>query len=577
MLRKYTPLRTVPSYNYHFFKSDLLAAITLFFMLVPQGMAYAMLAGVPPVIGLYASTIPLIIYAFLGSSRHLSVGPVAITSLLVFSSVSVYAQPGTANYISIVITLTLLVGAIQFILGVVKAGFIVKFIPHSVLNGYTSAAAIVIGLSQFKHLLGLENTDNNLQVHLLLFGLVQNINEIQFTAFFIGIICLASILLVKRIHSRLPAALFVVLFSISIVALLQLDQSGLKIVGAVPQGLPSFIVPAFKIETVQLLLPMALTIALIGYIESLAIAKAVAQKEKYRIEANQELRALGLSNITGSCLHSLPINGSFSRTAINHQSGGVTQVTSILTGVFVLVTLQFFTFIFYYLPHAALSAIIIAAVYRLIDWKEMRHLFQVKRTEGWIWVITFLVTLFIGIQWGIIIGAFFSLLLLLQKSAKPNIAELGYIKAENVFRDIRRFPNGKTSEKVLILRIDSSLHFINISFLEEKLKQLLEQREHTKWVILDLSGVNDIDTVSVDRLEELLSYYQTELHITFLFAHMKGSIRDTVKKVDWDQKYPSLIKYNTLEQLLEEYGLVSYFDHSDQTFKGTLEPGNYMI
>lgn len=561
MFKKYLPNQLAFHYNRKLFKYDLIAGLTLYVMLIPQSMAYAMLAGLPPVMGLYASTIPLIIYALFASSKHLSVGPVAITSLLVFSGVSVYAETGTSEYISIVLILALMVGIIQLLLGTFKGGFIVKFIPHSVLNGYTSAAAIVIGFSQLKHLLGVE-VGNYLQVQFLLFDVIDKFSEIHIVTLLVGLLSIIGLLLIKKMNPKLPSALIMVMISLTTVMLLRLDERGLQIIGNVPQGLPLMIIPEVTIQKIQMLFPMALTISLIAFMESLAISKAIARIENYKISPNRELVALGISNIVGSCFQSFPINGSFSRTAVNHQVGGRTQVTSIITGVCVIITLLFFTSLFYYLPNAVLAAIIIVAVYNLIDIKEMKHLFKVKPLEGWIWIITFFVTLFVGIQWGIIIGALFTLILLLNRSFKPNIAQLGYVRREQIFRDIKWYPEAITSEIVLIIRIDSSLHFANISYLDEKLKKLYQQNSQSKWLILDMSGVNDIDTVSIEKLEELISYFK-ERNIIVLFTNMKGAIRDTVNKVGWHIRYKEQKNHLTVKQILKEKGIYKYFEHNE--------------
>ncbi|MDT8860815.1 sulfate permease [Alkalihalobacillus sp. MEB130] len=545
--------RVFTYYNQQLFTRDLLAGITLFVMLIPQGMAYAMLAGLPPVMGLYAATIPLFIYALFASSKHLSIGPVAITSLLVFSGVSILAEPGSEEFISFALLLAVMVGAIQLLLGVSKLGFIVKFIPHSVMNGYTSAAAIVIGLSQIKHVLGI-NLGNHLQVHYIFIGVIEKVMEINLTTVLIGITSIILLIVLKKMAPRVPGALLVVVLSILFVFLFNLEKNGVQIVGNVPQGFPQLVVPTFTVETVQLLIPMALTIALLGFMESLAIGKAIAKKEKYKINPNKELKALGLSNMIGACFQSFPVNGSFSRTAVNHQSGGATQMTSVITGVFIIITLLFFTSFFYYLPNAVLASIILVAVYKLIDIKEMKHLFEVKPFEGWVWVITFIVTLFVGIQWGIIIGAIFTLVLLLNRSSKPSIVEMGYVKREKTFRNIKRYKDAVTSEDAVILRIDSNLHFANISYVEEKVKEVLKDKKGTKWLILDMSGVNDVDTISVDMLEEMIDFYQGK-GITTLFASMKGSIRDTVTKVNWDQKYKGQKNHLPLEQLLKVKGI----------------------
>ncbi|SEN05885.1 sulfate permease, SulP family [Mesobacillus persicus] len=532
-------------------RNDVIAGLTIFIMLVPQGMAYAMLAGLPPVMGLYASTIPLFLYAWFSSSKHLSIGPVATTSLLVFTGVSMYAEPNSTNYISLVLALSIMVGVIQLLLGLLKVGFIVKFIPHSVLNGYTSAAALVIAMSQLKHLLGVEGS-NHLQIHLQFAELFKHFQEMNLYTVIIAIGSIAILLGLKRIKG-IPGAFILVMASIVLVSLFQLDDKGVDIVGAVPNGFPSFALPHLTLNTIQMLWPMALTIAIISFMESLAIAKTVARKEKYKIYPNQELKALGLANLIGACFHSYPVSGSFSRTAINKEAGGSSQLTSVVTGVFVLVTILFFTSFFYYLPYAVLAAIIVVSVYKLVDLKEMKHLFQVNPFEGWTWITTFTITLVVGIQWGILLGSIFTLVLILMRSTHLNIVELGYVETKKAFRNVNRYPEGNTLDEVLLVRIDSSLHFANSSVLEEKIKGFLRHKPRAKWVLIDMSGVNDIDTISVETLGEIIEYYQKEEKIMFLFVNMKGSIRDKVNKAEWRRNYKESINLN-LDKMLKEKG-----------------------
>ncbi|MBY0095779.1 SulP family inorganic anion transporter [Mesobacillus maritimus] len=542
----------LPNLNRANVTNDVLAGLTIFIMLVPQGMAYAMLAGLPPVMGLYASTIPLFLYAWFSSSKHLSIGPVATTSLLVFTGVSMYAEPNSTNYISLVLTLTLMVGFIQLLFGLLKVGFIVKFIPHSVLNGYTSAAAIVIAMSQIKHLLGVEGS-SHLQIHLQLVELFKHIPEMNLTTVLIALGSIAMLLGFKRIKG-FPGAFVVVISAIALVSFFHLEGKGVDIVGEVPTGLPSFAFPHLTLNTVQMLWPMAFTIAIISFMESLAIAKAVARKAKYKIYPNQELKALGIANLIGACFHSYPISGSFSRTAVNKDAGGYSQLTSVVTGLLVLVTILFFTSFFYYLPYAVLAAIIVVSVYRLVDIKELKHLFQVNPFEGWTWITTFTITLVIGIQWGILLGSIFTLMLILMKSTNLNIVELGYLESKKAFRNVNRYPEANTLEDVLLVRIDSSLHFANSSVLDEKIKMFLRNKPEAKRVIMDMSGVNDIDTISVETIGEMIEYYQEEEKITFFFVNMKGLVRDKVNKAEWRTSYKESINLS-LEKMLKEKGL----------------------
>src|SRR5690606_23785364 len=316
MLKKLIPsIDWLGHYNKNDLRGDLSAGLIVAIMLIPQGMAYAMLAGLPPVIGLYASTIPLIIYALFGSSRQLAVGPVAMVSLLVFTGVSQLAKPGTDEYIAYALLLALMVGVIQLLLGLSRLGFLVNFLSHSVISGFTSAAAIIIGLSQLKNLLGIDIPKGSIFV--IISNAIMKVNEINMVTFLIGLGSIIILILLKKMAPKFPAPLVVVVLGILVVRFLQLDQVGVKIVGDIPNGIPAFSIPMFNIEAITALLPIALTISFVSFMESVAVAKSIANKEKYKINANQELNGLGLANIFGSFFSAFPVTGGFSRKAVN--------------------------------------------------------------------------------------------------------------------------------------------------------------------------------------------------------------------------------------------------------------------
>jgi sulfate permease, SulP family len=551
LIKKYNPFVMNKSYNQNLLKRDFISALTLFVMLVPQGMAYAMLAGLPPVMGLYASTLPLLIYAIFSSSRHLSVGPTAITSLLVFSGVSALGIPGTSDYINLVILLALMVGIFQLLLAVFNMGFIVKYISPSVLGGYTSAAAIIIGLSQLKHLVGIQ-LGTYFQIHLILLDVAKGVREIHWLTLFIGGCSIVFLLLLKKMNARIPAALLLIVLAILCVYYLGLHERGVQIVREVPSGFPTLKLPTITLEAVSQLILPALTIALLGFMESLTIGKTIAEKEKYKIDPNRELTSLGLANFFGSFFQILPINGSFSRSAVNHQSGGATQMVSIFTGLLMIITLQFFTSYFYYLPNTVLAAVIMVAVYKLVDFMQLRNMFSIKAVDGWSWLVTFAATLVIGIQWGIIIGVVFNILLLISRISKPNVVEIGYLEKEKIFRDVKRFPYAKTRDDLIIVRIDSSIHFSNTSYLEAKLKEFMAIKPNAKLFIIDFSGVNDMDAPSFNFLEEIIEHLKQDNGIALYFVGMKGPIRDTADKAGWTKKFAKEISYYSIEQLLED-------------------------
>jgi len=530
---------------------DLSAGFIVAVMLIPQGMAYAMLAGLPPVIGLYASTIPLLVYALFGTSRQLAVGPVAMVSLLVLAGVSTLAEPGTESYISLVLLLMLMVGVIQFLMGVLKLGFIVNFLSHAVISGFTSAAAIIIGLSQLKHLLGVKLESN--QVFLVLWEAIRKIAEINPISFAIGAGSIILLVTLKKVLPRVPGPLVVVVLSSIIVYLFQLQNAGVSIVGEVPKGLPSLSVPMFNMDSILLLLPIALTISFIGFMESIAMAKAIAAKEKYKIVPNKELVGLGLANVAGSFFSGYPVTGGFSRSAVNYQAGARTPLATMITAVLILLTLLFFTDFFYYLPNTVLAAIIMVAVYGLIDFKEAKGLFKVHKLDGGTWAVTFIATLFIGIEQGILAGLAFSLVVFIARSAYPHMAELGFLKNEEVFRNVKRFPEAETDPEVLIYRIDASLYFANMNFIEEKLCERVAESPALKWILLDFSGVNSIDAVAIHALEDMMDNC-SKGQIKVYFAGIKGPVRDLLKKAGWNEKYADRMQYVSIAHVLSSIG-----------------------
>lgn len=521
-------------------------------MLVPQGMAYAMLAGLPPVMGLYASIIPLFVYALFGSCRQLAVGPVAMISLLVFAGLSTMAEPGSEKYISLALLLSLMVGAFKMILGFTRMGFLTNFISPPVISGFTSAAAIVIGLSQIHHLLGIPSTRGHAFLPLLN-GVAAHIGEIDPLTTGIGAGCLAALLVLRRMMPRFPAPLAVVIASALFVQILGLDREGVEVVGHVPPGLPAFAIPAWEAEQLRDLIPIALTIIFVSFMESFAVAKMVAAKDKYRVDSNQEFIGLGLANFIGSFFMSYPVAGGFSRTAVNYQAGARTGLASMISAALVALVLLFLTSLFHYLPKAVLAAIVLAAVTGFVGLKEARHLFHLKRIDGWTLLATFTATLALGSIQGILVGVVLSLLVFIQRSAYPQVVELGYSEKEGVFRNLQRFPDASVYPGILLLRIDSSLYFANLEFVIDKLQKKIDEKTETRKVILDFSSVNDIDAPAIDALDEIMIRYG-DRGIGFLFTGMKGPLRDRVVRAGWKEKYGDVFQYPSLQQALKSLG-----------------------
>ena len=550
LLKRIVPaFEWLPGYRRSDLRGDLSAGLIVAIMLVPQGMAYAMLAGLPPVMGLYAATVPLVVYALFGSCRQLAVGPVAMISLLVFAGLSPLAEPGSEKYVSLALLLALMVGISKLILGVTRMGFLVNFLSPAVISGFTSAAAIIIFLSQLHHLLGIPPTRGHSFLQLLE-GTAARLGEIHFLTGGIGVGCAAVLLFLRHLLPRFPAPLAVVIAGALLVQTLGLEQAGVKVVGHVPRGLPAFSIPALEAPALKDLLPVALTILFVSFMESIAVARMIAARERYRVDPNQEFIGLGLANVIGSLFMSYPVTGGFSRTAVNYQAGARTGLASLFAAMLVLLVLLFLTPLFHFLPHAVLAAIVLVAVTGLVDIKEVRRLFHLKRIDGWTLLATFAATLALGSIQGILGGVFLSLLVFIRRSAYPQVVELGYVEEEGGFRNLQRFPAARVDPEVLLLRIDASLYFANLESIRERLERKIGERPRTRWVILDFSAVNEIDAPAIDALEEIVARYG-ERQIRFLFAGMKGLLRDRVARAGWEEKYGAAFRYPSLHQALQ--------------------------
>lgn len=520
----------LPHYKKDYLKGDISAGLTVGIMLIPQGMAYAYIAGLPPVYGLYAALVPQIVYAFLGTSRQLAVGPVAMDSLLVASGVSVIAASGSTEYIVLAVLLAFMMGALQLLFGVLRLGFLVNFLSRPVISGFTSAAALIIGLNQLKHLLGVELPRSN-QVHQLLYNAVLKASEIHWATFAIGIGGIVIIKLVKKYKKSIPAALVVVVSGILVVYMFRLDALGVKIVQKVPGGLPVPALPVLDLEKISTLFPTALTLALIAFMEAISVAKAVQAKHKdYEIDANQELIALGAANLIGSFFKSYPGTGGFSRTAVNDQGGAKTGVAALISASMVALTLLFLTPLFYYLPKAVLASIIMVAVFGLIDFKYPKVLWQTKKDEFLMLMLTFITTLTIGIREGILAGVALSLLVMIYRTTRPHVAVLGAFRESNAYRNIDRYDDLVVREDVLIIRYDASLYFANTNHFREAIRQQVAQRKAgLKLLVISAESIDTIDSSAAQMIRELVAELQAQ-QINVNFAGVKGPVRDYLTK-----------------------------------------------
>lgn len=526
-LKKIIPiLEWLPNYNTSLFKGDLVAGITVGIILIPQGIAYALIAGLPPIYGLYCAIVPQVMYAIFGSSRQVAIGPVATDSLIVAIGVSTLALAGSDSYISIAILLALLVGLIQFLMGVFSLGFIVNFLSKPVITGFTSAIALIIGFNQFGNLLGVDFTQSD-QIQYIIEDIWFQIMNYDYHTTIIGFISMGLIMGFKKINNKIPNALIVVILGILIMKYFGKSFDSVSIIEEIPSGLPSFGIPDFDIDQIRELFPVAVTLVMVGYLETISIGKSLeAKQEAYKIRPNQELIALGLSNLAGSLFQAYPITSSFSRSAVNQESGAKTGMAALISVAMVILAVLFFTPLLYHLPKTVLAAIIITAVFGLINIKEAAYLWKVNHLDFWLMLATFVGTLVLGIEFGIIVGVGLSLIVLIYRTSRPYVAELGKVPNSNFYRNKNRFEEVIIENDLLIFRFDAQLFYANSTYFRDKLDKMTHKKGATlKLIVLDAESINRVDSTGVEMLKERIKYYQKK-GISFFFAGVKGPVRD---------------------------------------------------
>lgn len=490
-------------------RSDLVAGLTVAAMLVPQGMAYAALAGMPPVTGLYAATVPLIVYALLGTSGQLAVGPVAIVSLLTASTIAPVAGGDPGAYIALAGLLALLVGAIQLVLGLLRAGQLTALLSHPVISGFTSAAAVVIATSQLDRLLGVEigRPEGWLARITALLGAL---DATHLPTLGLGLIAMALLVLGKRLGPRVPTALLVVVLATVAVPLLGLEGRGIAVVGEVPRGLPAPSLPMAPLDAVLALLPGAGIIAVLAYLEGLSVARAIARRTHDRIDPDQELIASGAANLAAGVFQAFPLAGGFSRTAVNHAAGARTPLASVVSAAGVVLALLFLAPLLSTLPEVILAAIVVVAVAGLVDLREARHAWQVERTDGLALAITFVATLTLGVEIGIGVGIAASLLLSLWRVGVPRLTT--------------RYVDGD-----ILIEVEGDLLPASSTRLAELIEEQVERHAAAgQRLVVDLSGVPTIDLSGVQvlgDLERVAEEARMQLELTGLRRSVQASLR----------------------------------------------------
>lgn len=494
-------------------------------MLVPQGMAYAMIAGLPVVYGLYAALVPQIVYGFFGTSRHLAVGPVAMDSLLVAAGLGGLALAGTDRYIELALLLSVMMGLTQWAMGMLRMGFLVQFLSKPVISGFTSAAAILIGLNQLPHLAGVACERSN-QVHVVLGHIMEAAASTHGLTLGVGIGAIGILTGLKVWAPKVPAALTVVLGSVAVSWGMGLEAQGVQVVGHIPRGLPVAGLPSWELSDVQTLLPVALTLALVAFMEAISVAKAVEERHDYDVDANQELKALGMANVLGALFQSYPTTGGFSRTAVTEQSGGKTPVTAWVAAAVVALTLVLLTPLFHHLPNAVLAAVVLVAVVGLVDMRFPRKLWNQDKWETGVLAITFLVTLFVSLPTGIGVGVSLALALWIRQMMTPHHAVLGNV--HGVHRNVARFQEAVVLPEVLVVRYDGALTFANQSHFKRTLQDWVTRKgDPLELIVIQADTISHIDASARATFRNLLQEWRAA-GLEVCLAGAIGPVRDSL-------------------------------------------------
>lgn len=531
-MKKWIPiLEWLPKYNVkENLRADIIGGLTVGIVLIPQGIAYALIAGLPPIYGLYTALLPQFMYLMFGTSQRVAVGPVAMDSLIVAAGISTLAIGGTEAYITLTILLAFCVGVIQLLLGIGKLGFIVNFLSKPVISGFTSAAAIVIGINQLKNLTGIPIVRSN-RLQDILFSILNQYEKVDVETLIVGVVTIIILLTIKWTKSKIPGPLLVVVLGILGLYFFHSYFSTVAILKEIPSGLPSFQFPKITYELVLNILPIAMTLAIIGFLETISIGKALEKSsDNVLISPNKELIALGMMNVVGALFKSYPSTASFSRSAVNEDAGSKTGIAALFSLLVILLVLLFLTPYFYYLPKAVLAGIIIVSVIKLINYKEAIRLWNLNRSDFWMLIVTFSGTIFLGIKEGIVIGVVLSLIMLIARTSRPHVAVIGRIPNTNIFRNIDRFEAVEIDKEILILRFDARVYFANANYFSEILQlKAKEKGIDLSLILLDCECINGVDSTAIQMIETDIDFYKNK-GIEVFFSNVKGPVRDMFTK-----------------------------------------------
>ena len=548
LIRRLPVLTWGKTYGRAQFSGDLIAAVIVTIMLIPQSLAYALLAGLPAEAGLYASIVPILLYAIFGTSNALAVGPVAVVSLMTAATIGEVAAQGTAGYATAALTLAFLSGAILLLMGLFRLGAVANLLSHPVIAGFITASGILIASSQLKHILGVPGTGHTLPE--ILQSLAQSLGQTNIITVTIGVVATAFLFWVRKglkpmligfglanrpadiIQKAGPVAA-VVVTTLAVWAF-QLDQKGVRIVGDVPQSLPPFTLPSFAPELLSALFLPALLISIIGFVESISVAETLAAKKRQRIDPNQELIGLGAVNIGAAFSGGYPVTGGFARSVVNFDAGAETPAAGAFTAIGLAFAAVALTPLIYFLPTATLAATIIVAVLSLVDFTILKHTWKYSRADFSAVAATILLTLGLGVEVGVSTGVLLAVALHLYKTSRPHVAEVGLVPGTQHFRNVHRH-TVEIDPELMTIRIDESLYFVNARFLETLIRDRLAGNTKIKNIVLMCSAVNEIDYSALETLESL-NEWLSDIGVGLHMSEIKGPVMDRLERVHFPEK-----------------------------------------
>jgi SulP family sulfate permease len=571
-LESLTLTRWLSDYSSETLQHDMTAGLTVGVMLIPQSMAYAVIAGLPPIYGLYGSLVPLLVYPAFATSRQLAIGPQALDMLILAAGLGAVAQAGTGEYLTLAIVVTAMVGLLQIAMGAIQLGFVANLLSRPVITGLTSAAALIIVFSQLGSLLGVD-LGNSKYVHIVIWRAFQHLGEIHVLSMGIGAVAIALLILLPKLNQLIPEALIVVLLATGASYAFSFEARGVSVIGSIPMGLPDLSLPAMNPGTLKALLPAAITLALVQFMKNVSLGRVFATRHGYTIDANKELVGIGSANLVGAFFSSIPVSGSFSRSAVNDRTGARTPLANWFTAGVIALTLLFLTPLFYYLPTPALAAIIIVAGISLIDLHELRNLFEARRRDGYIALFTAACTLFIGIQEGILLGIGASVIGVLYRISRPNVAELGHVPGTRHFRDLERFGQAVQLKDTMVLRVDASFSFANAEYFKDFILEKSEREgRNVEVVIVDGSSMNGLDTTAIEALfsvAESLEEEGIELHLTGLIGPVREVVRRSGLHALLGENKFHLDPHSAVVSVLEQWDAEEGTDRTEQYFAAT--------